>query len=114
MVFTGDMPKKLRLGTYRKRRSERIPYSYVVSLPLTLFTAAPLCNAQRLDQRIKATGGPPHGKLLHPSDYKCMCINPEPVCLNRLDPDILREFPPLHQVGFVPICAPVALLPLNL
>ena len=57
----GDMPTKLRLGTYRKQRTERSPDSYVVSLP---FTAAPLCNARWLDRRITAIGGPPHGKLL--------------------------------------------------
>ena len=50
---------------------------------------------------------------LHRSDYKCMCINPSPVCLNRLGTDIHREFSPLHKVGFVPIGAPVAILSLN-
>ena len=44
---------------------------------------------------------------LHRSDYKCMCINPSPVCLNRLGPDVHREFSPLHKVGFVPSGAPV-------
>ena len=58
----GIMPQKSRLGTYRKRRKETEPSTYVVSLPLAVFTDAPLSSAQRPDQRLTTTGGPPPGK----------------------------------------------------
>ena len=56
------MPRKFRLGTYRKQRKETEPSSYVVYLPLAVFTDAPLSSAKILDQRLTTTGGPPPGK----------------------------------------------------
>ena len=59
------MPKKLQLGTYRKRRKEAESTSCVVSLPLAIFTGATLCSIERLDQRLKTLGGPPSGTCIY-------------------------------------------------
>ena len=99
-VYTIDMPKKFKLGTYRKQKEER-PESLSISLPLTSFTAAPLQSIDSLARRLTQTGGVPHGRVpafiyLQPYMYTLFIFSslktgwtqivlPNSLCFTKLD-----------------------------